>query len=40
MMKLGQLASYLNQGLPEPIARALAVLQQDAPPMARELAAR
>jgi predicted unusual protein kinase regulating ubiquinone biosynthesis (AarF/ABC1/UbiB family) len=39
MMKLGQMASYLDQGLPEPIREALAQLQQDAPPMAPELAA-
>ncbi len=39
MMKLGQMASYLDQGLPEPVRDALAQLQQDAPPMAAELAA-
>ncbi|QXC59865.1 AarF/ABC1/UbiB kinase family protein [Aquihabitans sp. G128] len=39
MMKLGQMASYLDQGLPEPVRDALAQLQQDAPPMAPELAA-
>jgi predicted unusual protein kinase regulating ubiquinone biosynthesis (AarF/ABC1/UbiB family) len=39
LMKLGQMASYLDQGLPEPIREALAQLQQDAPPMAPELAA-
>ena len=39
MMKLGQMASYLDQGLPEPVREALAQLQQDAPPMAPELAA-
>lgn len=39
MMKLGQMASYLDQGLPEPVREALASLQQDAPPMAPELAA-
>ena len=39
MMKLGQMASYLDQGLPEPVREALAELQQDAPPMAPELAA-
>ena len=38
-MKLVQMASYLDQGLPEPIREALAQLQQDAPPMAPELAA-
>ena len=39
MMKLGQMASYLDQGLPEPVREALAQLQQDAPPMSPELAA-
>lgn len=39
VMKLGQMASYLDQGLPEPVRQALAELQQDAPPMSAELAA-
>jgi predicted unusual protein kinase regulating ubiquinone biosynthesis (AarF/ABC1/UbiB family) len=39
MMKLGQMASFLDQGMPEPVREALAQLQQDAPPMAPELAA-
>jgi len=39
LMKLGQMASYLDQGMPEPVREALAQLQQDAPPMAPELAA-
>ncbi len=39
LMKLGQMASYLDEGLPEPIREALASLQQDAPPMAPELSA-
>lgn len=39
MMKLGQMASYLDQGMPEPIRESLAQLQADAPPMAPELAA-
>ncbi|MBX3314659.1 MAG: AarF/ABC1/UbiB kinase family protein [Actinobacteria bacterium] len=39
MMKLGQMVSYLDQGMPEPVREALAQLQQDAPPMAPELAA-
>ena len=39
LMKLGQMASYLDQGLPEPVRDALAQLQLDAPPMAPELAA-
>ena len=37
MMKLGQMASYLDQGLPEPVREALAQLQADAPPMSYEL---
>ncbi|MBX3285291.1 MAG: AarF/ABC1/UbiB kinase family protein, partial [Actinobacteria bacterium] len=39
MMKLGQMASYLDQGLPEHVRGALADLRQDAPPMSPELAA-
>jgi predicted unusual protein kinase regulating ubiquinone biosynthesis (AarF/ABC1/UbiB family) len=39
MMKLGQLASFLDDGLPQPIREALASLQQDAPPMSAALAA-
>ena len=39
MMKIGQLASFLDDGLPEPIREALASLQQDAPPMSAALAA-
>ena len=38
-MKLGQMASYLDQGLPEPVRQALAELQHNAPPMSAELAA-
>lgn len=38
LMKLGQMASYLDQGLPEPVREALAELQSDAPPMAAGLA--
>jgi predicted unusual protein kinase regulating ubiquinone biosynthesis (AarF/ABC1/UbiB family) len=38
-MKLGQMASYLDIGLPEHAREALAGLQQDAPPMSAELAA-
>jgi predicted unusual protein kinase regulating ubiquinone biosynthesis (AarF/ABC1/UbiB family) len=38
LMKLGQMASYLDDGLPEPLRIALAQLQQDAPPMSTELA--
>ncbi len=37
VMKLGQMASYLDQGLPEPVRQVLADLQSDAPPMAPEL---
>jgi predicted unusual protein kinase regulating ubiquinone biosynthesis (AarF/ABC1/UbiB family) len=39
LMKLGQMASYLDTGLAEPVREALAGLQQDAPPMSAELAA-
>jgi predicted unusual protein kinase regulating ubiquinone biosynthesis (AarF/ABC1/UbiB family) len=39
LMKLGQMASYLAPGLPEPVKDALAQLQQDAPPMSAALAA-
>ncbi len=39
LMKLGQMASFLDEGLPEPYRVALAELQTDAPPMASELAA-
>jgi predicted unusual protein kinase regulating ubiquinone biosynthesis (AarF/ABC1/UbiB family) len=39
MMKVGQLASFIDDGMPEPVRQALAQLQQDAPPMSAELAA-
>jgi len=39
LMKLGQMASYLDQGLPEHVRAALAELQTSAPPMSPELAA-
>lgn len=39
LMKLGQMASYLDAGLPGPMREVLASLQQDAPPMSAELAA-
>jgi predicted unusual protein kinase regulating ubiquinone biosynthesis (AarF/ABC1/UbiB family) len=39
LMKLGQMASYLDDGLPEPMRDALAQLRSNAPPMSRELAA-
>ncbi len=38
LMKLGQMASYLDDGLPEPLRIALAQLQADAPPMSTALA--
>ena len=37
LMKVGQIASYLDQGLPEHVRTALAQLQADAPPMSTEL---
>jgi predicted unusual protein kinase regulating ubiquinone biosynthesis (AarF/ABC1/UbiB family) len=37
-MKLGQMASYLDTGLPVHVRQALQGLQQDAPPMSPELA--
>ena len=39
LMKVGQIASYVGDGLPEAFRTALADLQQDAPPMSAELAA-
>ncbi|HEY0519929.1 MAG TPA: AarF/UbiB family protein, partial [Ilumatobacteraceae bacterium] len=39
LMKLGQMASYVSEGLPEPMRAALAELQSNAPPMSAELAA-
>ena len=39
LMKLGQMASYLDDGLPEPVRLALSQLQADAPPMSSDLAA-
>jgi len=38
MMKIGQMASYLDTGLPEPVRQTLSSLQSDAPPMSSELA--
>ncbi len=38
LMKLGQMASYLDDGLPEPLRIALSQLQSNAPPMSAELA--
>ncbi len=40
LMKLGQLASFLDEGLPEPYRLALAQLQAAAPPMPAAVAAR
>ena len=39
LMKLGQIASFVDDGMPEPVREALAQLQSDAPPMSAELAA-
>ena len=39
LMKLGQMASYIDEGLPAPLRAALAQLQSSAPPMSSELAA-
>ncbi len=39
LMKLGQLASFVDDSMPEPVRQALAQLQADAPPMSAELAA-
>jgi len=39
LMKIGQMASYLDAGLPPHVRQALAGLQQNAPPMSSELAA-
>ena len=39
LMKVGQLASYVDEGMPEAFRSALAELQQDAPLMSPELAA-
>jgi predicted unusual protein kinase regulating ubiquinone biosynthesis (AarF/ABC1/UbiB family) len=38
LMKLGQMASYLDAGLPEQVRQQLAALQQNAPPMSAALA--
>lgn len=38
LMKLGQMASYLDQGMPDHVRDALATLQHDAPPMSDALA--
>lgn len=39
LMKIGQMMSFIDTGLPEPYRQALASLQADAPPMAPELVA-
>jgi predicted unusual protein kinase regulating ubiquinone biosynthesis (AarF/ABC1/UbiB family) len=38
LMKLGQMASYLDDGMPEPMRHALAQLRSNAPPMPGDLA--
>jgi predicted unusual protein kinase regulating ubiquinone biosynthesis (AarF/ABC1/UbiB family) len=38
MMKLGQMASYVDEGLPEAYRASLSVLQTNAPPMSADLA--
>jgi predicted unusual protein kinase regulating ubiquinone biosynthesis (AarF/ABC1/UbiB family) len=38
LMKIGQMVSYLDEGLPEPFRVALSQLQQNAPPMSSDLA--
>ena len=39
LMKIGQMAGYLDEGMPEPLRMALSQLQAHAPPMSAELAA-
>ena len=39
LMKIGQMAGYLDEGMPEPLRIALSSLQAQAPPMSAELAA-
>ena len=39
LMKVGQIASFVDDGMPEHVRAALSQLQQDAPPMSAELAA-
>jgi predicted unusual protein kinase regulating ubiquinone biosynthesis (AarF/ABC1/UbiB family) len=39
LMKLGQIASFVDDGMPEPVRQALEQLQADAPPMSAALAA-
>jgi predicted unusual protein kinase regulating ubiquinone biosynthesis (AarF/ABC1/UbiB family) len=39
LMKIGQMASYLDEGMPESFRSTMARLQHDAPPMTAELAA-
>jgi predicted unusual protein kinase regulating ubiquinone biosynthesis (AarF/ABC1/UbiB family) len=39
LMKIGQLASFLDDAMPEPVRQALAQLQQNAPPMSAALCA-
>ena len=40
LMKLGQMASYIDDALPAPLREALSQLQSNAPPMSAELAAK
>jgi len=40
LMKVGQLASFVHDGMPEPVREALESLQHSAPPMSPELSAR
>jgi hypothetical protein len=39
LMKIGQLASFVDDGMPEPVRQALSTLQAEAPPMPPEVAA-
>ena len=39
LMKIGQMASYVDDGLPPPVRRTLSRLQDSVPPMSPELAA-
>jgi predicted unusual protein kinase regulating ubiquinone biosynthesis (AarF/ABC1/UbiB family) len=39
LMKIGQMASYLDEGMPESFRRTMSRLQHEAPPMSAELAA-
>src|SRR3954451_11755500 len=39
LMKVGQLASFVDDGMPEPVRQALSQLQQDVPPMSANMEA-